>query len=166
VVLGRQRAAPVVAVDPGPVRGELGGLAAGPLHLRPGVRGGGLELRGDVLAGRLVAERSLLEHRHRDGLHVRAPEDRHRARVRQAPDMADLDADPMRDLDWSLLTGQPMEPLFFAWTTFCPRHMTRRRLLAARQTFMRRAHAAGVTCGPDGEPVGDDELSRRRARRR
>lgn len=65
----------------------------------------------------------------------------------------------MRDLDWSLATGQAMEPLFFAWTTFCPRDLTRRQLLAAQQTFLRRARAAGVTCGPDGEPVGTDELA-------
>jgi hypothetical protein len=81
------------------------------------------------------------------------------------PATADLEPDTFRDLDFMQIAGEEMEPLFFAWTTFVPRDLSRRQLLAAQQAFMRRARAADVTAGPDGEPVGDDELSRRRRRR-
>ena len=83
-----------------------------------------------------------------------------------SPDVRDLPPDVMRDLDFSAVAGEEMHPLFFAWTTAVPRHLTRRQLLAAQQASLRRAAAAGVTAGPDGAPVGDDELAPRRRRRR
>lgn len=75
----------------------------------------------------------------------------------------ELPADPMRDLDFGYVVGRTPHPLFYAWTRVIPRDLSRRELLAAEQTFLRRARAAGVTTGPDGDPPQlPDDLSRRR----
>ncbi len=88
------------------------------------------------------------------------------ARLLPEPDEArGLPPDPMRDLDWGQITGRTPEPLLLAWLRWVPPDATARRLLTVEHTFLRAARAAGVTTGPDGEPVARDELSSRRRRR-
>jgi hypothetical protein len=80
------------------------------------------------------------------------------------PELRDVPADPMRDLDFEALVGRPMDPVALSWLPYLPAP-DRKAAERVERDVVAAARRLGVGRGPHEIPESADELAKRRRRR-